>query len=86
MRLGLAFDETPTTDQHRNIRIPDSHRNWYTAGVTQKTSFGSIDTGYAFVKMKDATVEEVLETGFSAKVDYKSYVHILGIQWNYIWS
>lgn len=87
IRFGFAHDQTPTNNQYRNIRIPDSSRNWYCSGVTKKTSFGSIDTGYAFVKMKDATVNEMSDTGlFSAKVDYKSYVHILGIQWNYIWS
>ena len=86
LRLGFAVDETPTTDEHRNVRIPDSTRNWYSAGVSQKTNHGTIDIGYSFVKMRDTSVDESHILGTGVKVDYKSHVHILGIQWNYNWS
>ena len=87
IRAGFAADQTPTTNSHRNVRIPDASRKWYSAGMTQTTEHGSIDIGYSFVKMKDTSVDEV-DTNFGhwVEVDYKSHVHILGIQWNYNWS
>lgn len=86
LRAGFAVDESPTTDAHRNVRIPDSTRSWYSAGLSYKTHKGTIDIGYSFVKMRDTSVSEVNDLGYSVDVDYKSHVHILGIQWNYNWS
>lgn len=34
LRSGFAYDETPTTDQYRDYRLPDSDRYWLSVGAS----------------------------------------------------
>ena len=34
LRSGIAYDETPTTDQYRDYRLPDSDRYWVSVGAS----------------------------------------------------
>lgn len=57
LRFGVAFDETPTNDTHRNPRLPDQDRTWIALGVQYKPSRTTIlDVGYAHEFIKDAKV------------------------------
>jgi long-chain fatty acid transport protein len=57
LRLGMAFDKTPTNDVDRTPRLPDQDRTWAAFGVQWKPSKTSIlDVGYAHEFIKDATV------------------------------
>ena len=33
LRGGVAYDQTPTTDAHRDVRVPDTSRKWLSLGV-----------------------------------------------------
>ncbi|MFY0186404.1 outer membrane protein transport protein [Stenotrophomonas sp. PUT21] len=33
LRGGVALDQTPTTDAHRDVRVPDTSRKWLSLGV-----------------------------------------------------
>jgi long-chain fatty acid transport protein len=57
LRVGLAYDQTPTNDTYRTPRVPDQDRTWLAIGGQYKVSkAGSIDFGYAHLFMKDASV------------------------------
>lgn len=91
-RFGIAFDESPTTDEHRIARIPDEDRWWLGLGVAytmnEKLRF---DLGYAHLFFKDAHVNDqgphniagtpVTAATFSAK--YNSSANLVGIQFRY---
>jgi len=57
LRMGVAFDETPTNDTYRSPRLPDQDRTWLAFGVQYKPSKSSIlDFGYAHEFIKDAKI------------------------------
>mgnify|MGYP000526263163 FL=1 len=33
LRAGVAYDQTPTTDAHRDVRVPDTSRKWLSFGL-----------------------------------------------------
>jgi long-chain fatty acid transport protein len=91
IRVGTAYDQTPTSDTFRKANIPDDSRSWLSFGFTQDTSGGSFDFGYAFVKMAKAKLNqtESLVTGSVSSTltgSYSSHVHIMGMQWNKSWK
>jgi long-chain fatty acid transport protein len=57
MRLGVAYDQTPTDDTYRTPRIPDNSRTWLAIGAQYKvSSAGAIDVGYAHLFVQDASI------------------------------
>jgi long-chain fatty acid transport protein len=87
LRGGFAFEKSPTTDQVRVARLPDSDRYWYSAGATNTiTPRLSIDLAYSFVQMKDSTVNVTAASGnpwFIPGISYtgtvSSSIHILSL-------
>jgi long-chain fatty acid transport protein len=59
LRGGLAYDETPVTnDADRTVRIPDQDRTWLAFGAQYRLSSKStLDFGYAHLFIKDAKVD-----------------------------
>jgi long-chain fatty acid transport protein len=57
LRMGLAFDETPTNDTTRTPRLPDQDRKWVAFGVQYRLPWnGVVEVGYAHEFIKDANV------------------------------
>ena len=57
VRLGVAYDETPTSDTYRTPRVPDQNRTWLAIGGQYKVSnAGAIDFGYAHLFVDDAKI------------------------------
>ncbi|MET0289263.1 MAG: outer membrane protein transport protein [Pseudoxanthomonas sp.] len=38
LRGGLAYDQTPTTYEHRDVRVPDTTRKWLSVGMSYAAS------------------------------------------------
>ena len=58
LRGGVAFDETPTSIEHRTPRLPDADRNWYSVGATWDVSDAlSVDFAFTHLKPKDPEVD-----------------------------
>lgn len=56
-RIGVAYDQTPTSDAYRIARLPDSDRTWLSVGGQYKPSKGNaIDFGYAHLFMNNAAL------------------------------
>ena len=84
MRAGAAYDESPASDLHRTLRIPDTDRYWLSLGGTYKlTDNFYMDAAYSHVIGEDVSVnhtgtgENALRGSFSA--DYEGSFHILSV-------
>jgi len=54
VRAGYAYDETPTTYQHRTPRPPDEDRQWYSFGATWNFS-DNLEFNFAYTHLKPDT-------------------------------
>ena len=62
LRMGYMYDES-AQDATRSIAIPDSDRQWFSAGATYRLDPSSnVDIGFAYVLGKDVTVEQNIPT------------------------
>lgn len=56
-RVGVAYDQAPTSDTYRIARLPDSDRTWLSLGGQYKPSKNNaIDFGYAHLFMNNAAL------------------------------
>lgn len=83
-RAGIGFDQTPTNDNDRNLRMPDSDRIGVAIGshyqYSRKLSF---DLGYTHIFMDDANINDahqVVNTQARTVGVVKSRVDLLGLQ------
>ncbi|MFV0449975.1 MAG: OmpP1/FadL family transporter [Vibrio sp.] len=61
LRTGYMFDKTPV-DQLASVSIPDSNRQWFSAGTTYHWSANtSIDFGITYLLGEDVEISEYLE-------------------------
>ena len=84
LRGGLAYDQTPTTDAHRDVRVPDTTRKWVTLGLgyaaSEKTEF---NVGYLHIFASDPSVRAVSETGNVVNGKYDVVGDVLAASINY---
>ncbi|HUP93875.1 MAG TPA: outer membrane protein transport protein [Burkholderiales bacterium] len=83
IRLGVAFDETPTNDGTRSPRLPDQDRTWLAAGLQYRVPrAGVLEIGYAHEFIRDATVNNALgASNLVGKFDNKA--NILSLQYSH---
>lgn len=85
---GLAYDETPTVNEYRDARIPDTNRKWLTAGVQYAASknlsfFGT----YEHIFMNNQSINETDTTPFgpvTLSANYTGYANIVAGGLNYV--
>ena len=83
-RVGLAFDQSPVSDQYRTPRIPDNDRTWLALGGQYKVSTESmLDFGYAHLFVKDSSLNQPVATGVNVVGTYKNNVNIFSVQYAY---
>ena len=59
LRGGLAFDQTPVSDEFRTPRIPDTDRTWVSLGGSYQASEKiRVDFGYAHIFTDDAPLNQ----------------------------
>ncbi|SEM13474.1 long-chain fatty acid transport protein [Pseudoxanthomonas sp. GM95] len=62
-RGGLAYDQTPTQSEYRDVRVPDTTRKWLSLGLTWTPSASSEwNVGYTHLFTTDPTVNETSVT------------------------
>jgi len=83
-RGGLAYDQTPTTDAHRDVRVPDTTRKWVTLGLGYNASENmEFNLGYLHIFASDPSVTTVSETGNVTRGKYKVVGDVLAASLNY---
>jgi long-chain fatty acid transport protein len=90
IRFGLAYDQSPVTDQYRTARLPDNNRTWVSVGAQYAlTKSSTFDWGYAHLFVKDAYINSTGDLsrssfGYARGVlngNYNSSIDILSVQY-----
>ncbi len=71
LRAGLATDQSPVTDDTRDVRVPDTDRKWVSLGATYRAS-GSAEysVGYTHLFLDEPEVSLVSATGSTLQGKY----------------
>ena len=86
-RAGMAYDETPVPNaERRTPRIPDQDRLWLALGLSYAPVENlRLDLGYAHLVIRDATIENTLESQAPhvLRGNYEVEVDIVSAQLNW---
>lgn len=88
VKYGLAFDQSAVGKDHRTPRVPDSDRTWYSTGLEyQINEKMEVNLAYTYIKATKGRIN-LAGTGNDSQrgsmtADFKSYVHIVGMGFNY---
>ncbi|MGA4635205.1 OmpP1/FadL family transporter [Pseudomonas solani] len=84
LRAGLAYDQTPTRNEHRSPRIPTDDRKILSLGAAWSPSDDwTVDVAYSYLKEDDAEVNQTSATKGRYSSTYKNSAHGLGAQVTY---
>lgn len=84
LRGGLAYDQTPTTDAHRDVRVPDTTRKWLSLGLTYAPSEKmEYSVGYTHLFTKDPNVNSTSATANTVTGKYKVTGDVLAASMQY---
>lgn len=81
LRAGIAYDQTPLSDQFRSPRLTDEDRTWVSVGARYQVSPNfSIDAGYTHIFIDDAHLNITLPPLPTLTADYENSVDIITAQ------
>ncbi len=92
LKMGLAYDETPTNNIDRGPRLPDGNRTWLSVGAKYSVSkAGVLDIGYSHIFVSDPSVNTNAGGNLAnstprfglVKGDYTSSVDILSVSYTH---
>ncbi len=89
LKLGVAYDKSPVSDQFRTTILPDNDRTWLAiGGKWQLSKQAAFDFGYAHLFVKSGPINQALGVGtlpFQGAVvgNYQDSVDILSVQYTY---
>jgi len=84
LRGGLAYDQTPTTDAHRDVRVPDATRKWVSVGLTWAPSEkAEYSFGYTHLFTSDPSINAVSPTQSVVAGSYDVGGDVLAASVNY---
>ena len=91
VKFGIAYDRSPTSDENRTARMPDNNRLWFSIGGQWNGGvYGRIDAGYAYLYLKDPSINQIQTFAAPAgapgisnlRGSYSDSGHLLGIQYS----
>ena len=83
-RVGLAYDQTPTSDAFRTARIPDGSRTWLSLGGQYKPAKESaVDFGYAHLFVSNVSINQTVAGAGTLNGSYSNSVDILSAQYTH---
>ena len=91
LKMGVAYDQTPTNNNDRGVRLPDGNRTWLSMGARYGLpKAGAIDFGYAHLFLDNPSINNnaggVNQNSNAAFAlvngSYKSSVDILSVQYS----
>ena len=92
LKGGIAYDQTPTNDVDRGVRLPDGNRTWLSVGAKyQLSKMGTLDFGYTHIFVKDPSINNNTSGNNSSSTaayalvngKYDSTVDILSVQYSH---
>jgi long-chain fatty acid transport protein len=80
LRTGIGWEQSPTTDEHRSVMLPDNDRFWLSGGATYKFSDKmSMDFAYSHLFVKDAPIT----TGVYLTAEGETSIDIVSASFKY---
>ncbi|UKE51218.1 outer membrane protein transport protein [Xanthomonas translucens] len=84
LRGGLAYDETPTSNEHRDVRVPDASRKWVSLGLSWRPSEqAEYSFGYTHLFTSDPSINSTTATGNTLVGSYDVSGNVLAASVNY---
>jgi long-chain fatty acid transport protein len=86
IRGGVAYDQTPISDEFRTVRIPDNDRTWIAIGTSWAFApNASLDLGYAHLFVSDASINKSETASGTVIGNYSNSVDIVsvGVSWRF---
>lgn len=86
LRAGVALDQSPTSNTHRNVRIPVGDRTIFTLGAGfAATENITIDVAYAYIHEQQVSVDQAAQAPFKSgyRANYRNSAHGVGAQFAY---
>jgi long-chain fatty acid transport protein len=84
LRGGLGYDQTPTTNANRTVRVPDTSRKWLSLGVSwapsERTEW---NVGYTHLFTSDPSINETSATLNTIAGAYDVTGDVLAASFNY---
>jgi long-chain fatty acid transport protein len=85
LRTGIAYDQTPTDEDHRSISIPDSDRIWISGGVNYSfDDRSSVDFGVSIIQGNTETFTETDDLGQQWTFESEGDAYIVSAQYNHV--
>lgn len=79
LRGGVAYDQTPTVDEHRDPRVPDGSRKWIAFGADYAYSDTMrFSVGFAHLFVDDGVINDTSSTYDTLVGHFESYGNLLG--------
>lgn len=84
LRGGLAYDESPTSYAHRDVKVPDVTRKWLSLGASwQLSEQTEFNLGYTHLFTNEPAINHTSATGNLLQGKYKVRGDILAASLNY---
>ncbi|CCQ11427.1 Long-chain fatty acid transport protein [Pseudoalteromonas luteoviolacea B = ATCC 29581] len=84
LRLGLAYDLSPASDEHLSISIPDTDRIWFSMGGEYYfDKHNSVDLGLSVLRGKTQSFIEKDSFGSQWGFESRGHATVIGAQYNY---
>ncbi|WP_166115297.1 outer membrane protein transport protein [Pseudoalteromonas sp. Z9A5] len=84
LRAGVAFDESPVSQTHLSISIPDTDRFWFSFGGNYTIDQNSnVDLGASIIRGKTQNFTEADDSGSEWSFESKGHAVLIGAQYNY---
>lgn len=84
LRAGIAYDESPTTDKDRNVRIPTADRMIFAVGANYALAKNTtVDLAYNYLLEDDASINRAEPGKGIYRANFKNSGHLIGAQLNH---
>ena len=84
-RSGIAYDETPISNDYRTARIPGNDRKWVAVGASYQWKENIIiDASYSHLFISDPKIDETDSNGYNLKGKYDVNVDLVGVQMRWL--
>lgn len=84
LRAGVAYDESPVSDEWRAARLPDNDRMLFSLGLSWKVSpHLTVDAAYQHIQIDDATVTTTSSSSSVLEGTYQGSADLFGISAQY---
>jgi long-chain fatty acid transport protein len=85
LRTGIAYDQTPTDEDHMSISIPDTNRVWISGGLNYSfDDQASLDFGVSIIQGETQNFTETDDLGQQWGFESQGDAYIISAQYNHV--